>query len=297
MAHATAAVLKEVHVDTWKSFDVEELITLAACTKNIYPRNQPKLNDIPLILHSSGTTGLPKPILLSNRWLIYILALYPRKTEASGELIMDYGETIMTTFCAFHLSGVLSYWLPLTMGGSAVLLRSEASSTAEFLALIRKRMVTFAVMMPVHLENLASILQSEGIDQVTSDGLRNIKVCVYRGAPMADGVGDFLQSSGLNVANRYGSTELNAVAVSSFSSGDKNYHLVKPHEFSSGYVKWEPYDKDLYHLLVRGDCPTISPTAAASINASGYYETNNLFQKDPSGYWRYIRRIDDTLVL
>ncbi|KAI8137931.1 hypothetical protein BJV82DRAFT_660974, partial [Fennellomyces sp. T-0311] len=53
----------------------------------------------------------------------------------------------------------------------------------------------------------------------------------------------------------------------------------------------------LYHLLIRGDCPSISPTAVASIGASGYYETNDLFQEDPSGYWRYVSRIDDIIVL
>ncbi|KAI8137932.1 hypothetical protein BJV82DRAFT_633195 [Fennellomyces sp. T-0311] len=206
MANASTAELKGVHVDTWKSFDVEELITLAACTKDVFPRKQPKLSDIALILHSSGTTGLPKPIFLSNKWVIRMLAIFPRTTKPNGQRIMDYGETMMTTFCAFHMGGFWMYWLPITVSGSIVVLRKEPLSTADFLAIIRKRMVTFSLVAPVHLENLATLLQTEGIDQVTSDGLRKFKVCVYGGAPMADEVGNFLQSSGLNIVNGYGST-------------------------------------------------------------------------------------------
>lgn len=66
------------------------------------------------------------------------------------------------------------------------------------------------------------------------------------------------------------------------------------------YMLWEPVDPaaGVYHLVVRGDCPSLA-TGAGNL-PNGDIATNDLFRRDEEAgpnAWIHIGRKDDVLVM
>ena len=87
--------------------------------------------------------------------------------------------------------------------------------------------------------------------------------------------------------------------IANFTKDNKYWYTIKPMDVFSGYYHLEAYGNDLYHLLVRGDSPTMCSNIAAEVGPTGYYPTNDLLREEPpnSGYWQLVKRINDIIVL
>lgn len=133
---------------------------------------------------------------------------------------------------------------------------------------------------------------------------------------MKEDTGNFYHDHDINVRSGYGSTgisiiyasfrscnslflEINAVAISIIRKDNPKWNSLRFGKAMQEYLIWEPVDKEkgIYHLAIRGDCPTLA--TGVSNRANGDYATNDLFLNDPEDHelWYHRGRKDDTLVM
>ncbi|KAI8144425.1 hypothetical protein BJV82DRAFT_656291 [Fennellomyces sp. T-0311] len=279
IARTCASRSSVAHVNIWESFDVEHLITLStrsdSSTYSNYRSGSKNLSDVVLMIQSSGSTRLPKPLCLSNQWLVREVQIFAQKEgTCSVDPSIQSNDTLILTSAVYRAFGQLSYWTPLSVGAKVFMFRSRPPIVPDLLSVAAKSNATVMISSPIYLENTAKYLQADGNNEAITAVLKQFKLCLYSGASLGLHVGNLLHLRGLNVQCAYGSTV-------------SNYHL------------WEPFGDGLYHLLIRGDYPSLFTNVIENVGPGGYFATGYLFQEEPpkSGYWRYARRINDTLVL
>ena len=198
------------HVKIWKCSDVDQLPTLVRNkSKKVYFNSQreSKLSDIVLIYQSSGTTGLPKPIQLTNHWVILQIENAIVNGNGAYEPFTGPEDTLLSTTAAFHVFGFVMYWSSLIFGSSTFLFRQRPPLLGqEILSVAVKYNATTMATSPVYLENIAKYLQCNNDNENSVAILKQFKYCIYGGAPLSLQIGNFLHSKGLNVACRYGTT-------------------------------------------------------------------------------------------
>ncbi|KAI8147938.1 hypothetical protein BJV82DRAFT_709635 [Fennellomyces sp. T-0311] len=302
----TCATGASIPVKVLESFDIKHLATLSFdYDGRVYPidRQAAKLNDIILTIHSSGTTGTPKPYYLSNQWLIFAILKILHGRESDSQPAFNPESTLITTTALFYAAGFIAHFTPI-IGGSRVFLfhRSPTNTrdiTQEVLSIAVKCNATILSTSALQLEKLANYVKAEGDNEATTALLKQFMSCTYGGVGLLEEVGEFLHSKGLNVRCGYGLTETGPLASSDYSNDNPYWYAVKLHSSISNYCRWEPFDDELYHLMIRGDCPSLCPAVAAKYGPGGYYPTNDLFQKvsPTSDHWRHVRRINITVML
>jgi long-chain acyl-CoA synthetase len=131
-------------------------------------------DDVAMQLYTSGTTGLPKGAMLSNRNLGTLLP------NVSREWAFDDTSVNLVAMPLFHIGG--SGWALVGMwnGCHSILFREFVP--AEVLAAIPRHRVTNTVFVPAMLQILSAIPGAAGLDYST---LRNI---VYGASPISDEV-------------------------------------------------------------------------------------------------------------
>lgn len=125
-----------------------------------------------LILYTSGTTGLPKGVMLSQRNLSYL-------GRMAGELWSYTPDSVnLIAMPLFHIGGIGWGLLGLSQGGAAVIERR--SDPAALLETIARHGVTHAFFVPTVIQRL--------VDQVEASGGASPKVehIFYGAAPIGE---------------------------------------------------------------------------------------------------------------
>ena len=104
-------------------------------------------DDTALVLFTSGTTGLPKPIGISHRSLADRMAFYGRPIDPAAPQVVD-----MMSAPIFHIGGTLGLFVSLNQGKQLVLLpRFEAGAWLE---LVERHRVTQTFVVPTMLRRI-----------------------------------------------------------------------------------------------------------------------------------------------
>ena len=164
-------------------------------------------DDVAMQLYTSGTTGLPKGVMLTNNNLF---ALVPNAAAQWG--LVDDETVNLVAMPLFHIGG--SGWGLVGMfnGGESVLLREV--DPAQILQVIPKYGLTHGFMVPAVLQFL---LMMPGVDETDFSTLR---VIAYGASPITD---DVLRRSmaafGCEFIQLYGLTETTG-AITELSAAD-----------------------------------------------------------------------------
>ncbi|KAI8145327.1 hypothetical protein BJV82DRAFT_711549 [Fennellomyces sp. T-0311] len=294
------------YVKVLESFDLKHLTMLSSGYDNSTrssDRPPAKLNDIILTICSSGTTGTPKPYHLSNQWLILAVLAASQENKIDSNPCYELNDTFVTTSALFYGVGFITHWSPIVAGSKVFIFhkspRNTQDITHEILSIVTKCNATMLSISPLQLEKLAKYIKAEGDNEATTALLRRFKFCLYGGVELSREIGDFLHSKGLNLRCAYGLTEVGAVGASDLSRDNSYWYAIKTNSFISNYCRWEPFGDGLYHLMIRGDCPTLCPAVTKKYGPDGYYPTNDLFQEvaPMSNHWRHIRRLNITVTM
>ena len=156
--------------------------------------------DVMLILYTSGTTGLPKGVMLSNEGMSYTRRL---AEEAWG---MGPRSVNLVAMPMFHIGGS-GYGTSVMMAGGHTVLMREVNP-AKAIELIQRRRVTHTFFVPTVVQ---ALLQVPGVE--TAD-LSSMELLMYGAAPM----GDVLLRRALDVLKcnfmqAYGMTESSGTVV------------------------------------------------------------------------------------
>jgi long-chain acyl-CoA synthetase len=149
-------------------------------------------DDVCLQLYTSGTTGLPKGVMLTNRNLFTFISEVPRQWGFDGSKVS------MVVMPLFHIAG--SGWglVGMAMGARTVLLRDV--DPTKILELSEAERVTHAIFVPAVLQFLLIMPTLATTDlssyELIAYGASPISEAVLRGA-MAAFQCDFVQLYGL----------------------------------------------------------------------------------------------------
>lgn len=229
-----------------------------------------------VILHSSGSTGFPKPVTITHVGLIASCARF-------------HPSDAMTTLPSFHAFGhgclvanimygdVLNVWprhVPFSVANIIGFYNDVSDAAVQFYT------------VPYILELLSE--SKEGIEF-----LRKFHAVWFGGAPLSQEVGDKLESDGVHIASGFGMTEVGCLfwATRDFAT-DHDWNWLNVSGDITPHIRLEPVG-NAFNLVVLPGWKGL----VASNRPTGEYDTKDLFIRhstDPHKI-KYLGRMDDTI--
>ncbi|KAI1307066.1 acetyl-CoA synthetase-like protein [Xylaria venustula] len=255
-------------------------------------------NEPILVLHSSGSTGLPKPITMTHGSFAVMdneknLAEIPGRKRRDWSMWNFDGEArVFSVFPFFHLGGFMTFaFNPILNNASPVLGPPFMLPDANLLRAVRSQYKLRSIILPPSI--VEQILQeADGIDL-----FRDIDFLVTSGAPISPAVGGRL-SSVVEIRQPFGVTE--AFLIPELDPGRQEWAY---HEWNPNYEhEMQLYDANekTYELVVLAG-ERNKRTTAVYHNLPGVTEfhTKDLFTRHPtkSHLYKYYGRRDDIIVL
>ncbi|KAF9884352.1 hypothetical protein FE257_001865 [Aspergillus nanangensis] len=231
------------------------------------------------VIHSSGSTGPPKPI-------------YQTHAGALNNYANNFGLKGFITLPLFHAHGISCLFRALHAQQLIYMYNADLPLTsANLLATLQDHpeiQVLYAV--PYGLKLLCE--STEGLAQ-----LAQLKLVMFGGSSCPKPIGDKLVQHGVLLVSHYGTTETGQLMTSFRERADLDWDYVRPGASLLPYLRWEEQTMTpgIYELCILDGWPS----KVASNRPDGSYATQDLFERHPStpNAWRYYARRDDTLVL
>lgn len=194
----------------------QEQVDASICKTGYYA--QEKDRNV-LILHSSGTTGLPKPIYQSHKWLLSFTTCH----EFSGD--EEARSLCLSTLPLYHVSpfppsnghsltknlqgyGLVTPALSLSIGKTLCIPPPSVIPTGPFITdLLRTTNAQSLVSVPSILEEMSNMPEGKGLHALAS-----LQFVAFGGGLLKSSVGQKFTSHGIKVLNHYGSTESGPIA-------------------------------------------------------------------------------------
>ena len=285
VAHNYKPTVKEVQ----KLYSIEQVpLTIREDYRHVYaPRffrrdcdPEKESKKLAWIIHSSGSTGFPKPIPLSNYACLANFAKglgfksFSTSPLFHSHCLMELGRAIYAKK-AMYLG---NYSFPVT---SQNLMEAMSVAKPELLCAV-----------PYVLKLLAET--ETGIAQLV-----RLKQVMYGGSACPDDLGDFLTERGVNLAGNYGATETGFIMNSFRPPGDKEWSYLRLHQPVAKYVLMDEISPGVFECVALDGLPSKGPSN--SDDPPNSFRTRDLFTRHPdpakSNYWRYLSRLDDRITL
>ncbi|KAI1439035.1 acetyl-CoA synthetase-like protein [Xylaria sp. CBS 124048] len=281
---------------------VDELISTWYPPYKITKRFHESFLDPLFIIHTSGSTGIPKPLIWTQETVIRHLVTSFRASP-EGEVSRDSlvrGKRILTTLPSFHGAGLIQYFLNAIPSGAVPIVPAIAASivTAQGVVdALKQTPADVAIMVPSVVAELAQ--NPELLDYCA----RNLQCIFYVGGDLPDAIGDRVAAK-IPLRCWWGASEVSVphqliVPGVQQEPGGWRYIRFHPH---TGAV-FEDMGNGVYELVIRRlpDTPHTDPQPTFSIRGNEElqeYRTRDLFQPHPSvpNAWRWCGRADDIIV-
>ena len=224
------------------------------------PGFEPGPDDVVTQLYTSGTTGLPKGVMISGRNLATIL-------NGAVEVFRIEGDTIsMVAMPLFHIGGTGWALSGMSRGGHSIIVRDI--DPVELLRLIEGHRITDAFVVPAVLMFLLAT------PQLASTDVSSLRTIYYGAAPISEDVlVKSITALGCNFAQVYGLTETTG-AITSLSSEDHDPDGPRAHLMRSA---GRPFSHVELRIVDAATGEDLAPGAVGEVMARS--EQNML------GYW------------
>ncbi|KAH7928011.1 putative aminoadipate reductase [Leucogyrophana mollusca] len=258
---------------------------------------RPVFTDTMVILHSSGSTGFPKPIPQTYQTAIHwcmtpsIVGLrdYPIHIRTAAMSLPSFhtlGFYIQLYTPMISLTGVAIY--PPTSyhdpNATPVIPNSE-----NILESTKRTKSSSLVVVPSFLEAWST--SPEAIET-----LKGLEYVVFSGGPLAVKIGDALAAAGVKLSSVYGGTEFGAITHAIRQPDEwKEWQWSRFSDKSN--LRWVPQGDGTYELQVL-TCDTHQVAVENLPDVKGY-ATSDVFIKHPTieGRFKIVGRVDDVLIL
>ena len=254
-----------------------------------------------IVLYSSGTTGVPKGIVLDNHSVSYIKVMAPELFR------MHPAGVHLVASPLFHVGGVLTGLTMTSIGGRTVLVRD--ATPAKLLDLIERERVTNAFFVPAIIQRLTELTESGGKD------LSSLETIAYGAAPMTETLlRRAIQALGCGFVGCYGMTETAGTVLALppeehvfEGPGSRLLRSVgRPLSWAEVEIRelgtGKPVaDEEVGEIYVRSGANMIGyynqPDAtAAALGEDGWLRTGDGAYRDAQGYFFLQDRIKDMII-
>ncbi|SMQ55260.1 unnamed protein product [Zymoseptoria tritici ST99CH_3D7] len=270
----------------------DDLIQQGSLTTPYQGPYKNKESDRVMVLHTSGSSGVPKPIYHTNGSIATFIRLGadpgPEARLETTVLLFEPGELMFTFAPFFHMMGTMVVWLSILAPRPICTPPHEKLPTPEIIIKAIQQTKPRIVLTPP--STLEDIVETPG----GLETLKEVKYVYYGGGPLADETGVKVNQVS-RVVSGMGSTEVGAI---------RSYVVEDPADWQ--YFEWAPgggvcmvpEGDDLYELVIRPDDLSIQ-AAWHTMPGIEEYRTRDLFVKHPTkeNLWLCKGRKDDVLVL
>ncbi|KAF7555248.1 hypothetical protein G7Z17_g2275 [Cylindrodendrum hubeiense] len=236
-------------------------------------------NTVSFIVHSSGSTGLPKPIYQTHR-------------QCLSNYAIGSGMRAFVTLPLFHNHGLSTMFRGMVTGKRTAVYNANLPLTNGHLV---------AAMNAANFESFHCVPYALKVLAETPEGIAELakaKLVLFGGSSCPDDLGDTLVQNGVNVVSHYGATEMGQLMTSLRDPDtDKAWNYVRPLIKTKPFLLFDEVTTDIFELVVLDGLTT--KTTSNSDDPPNSFRTRDTFVKHPTipNAWKYLGRLDDRVTL
>ncbi|KAK8069352.1 NRPS-like enzyme [Apiospora phragmitis] len=258
-----------------------------------------------LVLHTSGTTAIPKPIVITHDWVAsWVQALHQEPPPGTVTLdVLHQGNRVLVMMPPFHAGNLMPTLFDAIPNQSTVIfplpggILSPDHFHEHFVGCLQGAQPDIALLPAGFIHAIArdpALLHLAG---------KHLEYLFYTGGDVADVYGSAV-SERVKLFNVNGSTELASyAALRPGGPWDRSlWKYIMPHPVSGVDFRchsWDGGDPKYEAVVVRNPDPGDVQPIFAVFRDRREFRTGDLFSPHPSvpGLWRYRGRADDCFVL
>ncbi|KAI0973640.1 hypothetical protein F4678DRAFT_486821 [Xylaria arbuscula] len=242
-----------------------------------------------VVLHTSGSTGLPKPIIQTHGTVSALSAFSNIEDEQTTFPTILRGERVYVTFPLFHCAGISMVLPGCLYAGYTVVLAAFPPSAAVVNGVHVHGNVQHTALVPTTLDEL--VKEPEYLEN-----LSRVKSVTYGGGPVPKAVGD-LAVEKTRILNCLGSTECGILPSQFCDPLDWQYLRLHP---SLGYEYRHVSDNLYEQIMVRDEDHLQYQGIFGTFPRLKEWPMKDIYSKHPDpakgNLWLYRGRADDIIV-
>ncbi|KAG4425536.1 hypothetical protein IFR04_001233 [Cadophora malorum] len=230
------------------------------------------------IIHSSGSTGYPKPIFQTHEACL-------------SNYSSSFGFRAFLTLPLYHNHGLSSFFRAIYSGKELAMFNANLPLSGTNL------IEAMAAVKPESFHGVPYALKLLAESERGIQALKDCKLVLFGGSSCPDDLGDELVNKGVYLVGHYGATEMGQLMTSFRPVEDKAWNYVRPLPATTPYISMVPQGNDTFECVVLDGLP--SKVVSNHDDPPNSFKTSDLFSPHPTIYnaWKYLGRLDDRVTL